>query len=65
MTPLLALLATAQGFVLPTGLGSAQSRACSSRPVVCKVDYDKTKEGDYPHPHDEDYKFGGVALEGS
>jgi len=25
-----------------------------------KVDYDKTLEGDYPHPHDDDYKFGDI-----
>jgi hypothetical protein len=26
------------------------------------VPYDKTKEGDYPHPHDDDYKFGGSRV---
>lgn len=24
------------------------------------VPYDKTKEGDYPHPHDDDYRFGDI-----
>jgi len=29
-------------------------------PLCMKVDYDKTVEGDYPHPHDDDYKFGDI-----
>jgi len=24
------------------------------------MDIDKTKEGEYPHPHDDDYKFGDI-----
>uniref|UniRef100_A0A7S3B590 Uncharacterized protein n=1 Tax=Haptolina ericina TaxID=156174 RepID=A0A7S3B590_9EUKA len=30
--------------------------------VVAATDYDKTKEGDYPHPSDSDYKFGDITL---
>jgi len=30
------------------------------RTPLCGVEYDKTKEGDYPHPHDGDYKFGDI-----
>ena len=40
------------------------SRApCSTRRMsytYMKVPYDKTREGDYPHPHDDDYKFGDI-----
>jgi len=26
------------------------------------MDVDKTKEGEYPHPHDDDYRFGDITL---
>jgi len=49
-------LATTRAFhVVPLRHGI---RRCST--FRMGVEYDKTKEGDYPHPHDKDYKFGDI-----
>ena len=61
------LLLLASGFTLPssrvhTAVGPSDSslaRLPSHR--VCMA-VDKTKEGEYPHPHDDDYKFGDITL---
>lgn len=48
------------GFNLPTiGRPTVRSaRACSIVATDDKVD--KTREGEYPHPHDADYQFGDI-----
>mmetsp|Transcript_36259 Transcript_36259/g.120031 ORF Transcript_36259/g.120031 Transcript_36259/m.120031 type:complete len:180 (-) Transcript_36259:155-694(-) len=58
------LLLLASGFTLPSlpAVGPSDSslaRLPSHR--VCMA-VDKTKEGEYPHPHDDDYKFGDITL---
>ena len=50
---------TAQCFVVPS-LCSARTIRRTQRPECMAVPYDKTKEVDYPHPHDDDYQFGGT-----
>jgi len=58
------LLHTADGFMIGSkimavrGVGSAAGGRGPA--VAMAVPYDKTKEGDYPHPHDPDYKFGDI-----
>ena len=43
----------------PTGvLRAATDDADASK--LSKVSVDKTKEGEYPHPHDDDYQFGDI-----
>ena len=57
---LLGLTATAHAFLMaPTSSGSARGLAIRSASFMA-VPYDKTKEGDYPHPHDDDYQFGDI-----
>ncbi|EOD38792.1 hypothetical protein EMIHUDRAFT_440037 [Emiliania huxleyi CCMP1516] len=62
------LLLLASGFTLPSlrrafpAVGPSDSslaRLPSHR--VCMA-VDKTKEGEYPHPHEDDYKFGDITL---
>ena len=53
----LLLLAMTQAFRVTTMPQRMHKRTSSP---VCVVPYDKTKEGDYPHPHDDDYKFGDI-----
>ena len=56
------LLGTAQAFSVPA-IGSLRSAPRRTADLACMaVPYDKTKEGDYPHPHDDDYKFGGSRV---
>lgn len=62
-TLLAALLATAYGFTLGVRAPSISSPAANWDQLMAvrmAVNYDKTKEGEYPHPTDDDYKFGDI-----
>eukprot|EP00322_Chrysochromulina_rotalis_P020377 CAMPEP_0115849908 /NCGR_PEP_ID=MMETSP0287-20121206/11693_1 /TAXON_ID=412157 /ORGANISM="Chrysochromulina rotalis, Strain UIO044" /LENGTH=181 /DNA_ID=CAMNT_0003303893 /DNA_START=24 /DNA_END=569 /DNA_ORIENTATION=+ len=53
-----ALLVAASGLTMPAMvLQSCTSRA---RAPCMDAKNDKTREGEYPHPHDDDYKFGDI-----
>lgn len=52
-----ALVSTAHGFNLAPPTCALRGAATRTSQLACMaVNYDKTKEGDYPHPHDDDYK---------
>ena len=50
-------IAQAHGFNLPA-IGRPAIRSARSCALVASVD--QTREGEYPHPHDDDYKFGDI-----
>jgi len=52
------VVSNAHGFTLTVGRSATAIRRTPL--PACKVPYDKTLEGDYPHPHDDDYKFGDI-----
>jgi len=56
---LLLLGATTNGLIM-SPLPVRSRPLANVRAYSMKVPYDKTKEGDYPHPHDDDYQFGDI-----
>mmetsp|Transcript_19362 Transcript_19362/g.48721 ORF Transcript_19362/g.48721 Transcript_19362/m.48721 type:complete len:185 (+) Transcript_19362:19-573(+) len=53
-------VSTAHGFVVTAGPRRSASMSRPRHDIVAAADYDKTVEGEYPHPSDSDYKFGDI-----